>query len=106
MVPSQGKHVKVIAAQDFMPNLFHFIVGVPLSGCVFVLCVNGNVPKKGIFFVCFDCVEFTFLGNKLDLCVSVEDLFYKTKKRRSRQLNHNVTLFSSITLSIPVCTCS
>jgi hypothetical protein len=80
VVPSQGKHVKVIVAQDYMPNSFHFIVGVPLTGCVFVLCVNGNVPKKGIFFVYFDRVEFTYLGNKLYLYVSVKGIFYKTKK--------------------------
>jgi hypothetical protein len=30
VVPSQGKHVKVIVAQDYIPDLFHFTVGVPL----------------------------------------------------------------------------
>jgi hypothetical protein len=36
VVPGQGKHVKVIVAQDYIPDSFHFIVGVPLTGCTFV----------------------------------------------------------------------
>ncbi len=29
VVPGQGKNVKVIVAQDYIPDSFHFIVGVP-----------------------------------------------------------------------------
>jgi hypothetical protein len=60
--------------------------------------------KKGILFVCLDRVEFTYLGNKLDLCVSVEGFFYKTIKEDAGNLIIIcITSFSYINLSF--CTC-